>query len=159
MRDEKIQAMLHYLIFPNSPPNKLVPPPPPPIPRLLASVLIYSFIHPLSPIFLTSTTFVSVCASPLSKLSSVGMLVIIYSIPNPLTMISGASYSTSQNETPPSASPTPDSSRSWMTGGTVLQVLQLDAVHRVNSKVREEVERRRLVEKSSGRRTLLVVRN
>ena len=118
---------LHYLMFPNSPPNSpepIFPPPPPPLPPLLASVLIHSFNHSRSFIILGSVTFVSICASPLSKLNNVGILVIIYVNPNPLSIISGESYSISQNETPPSSSPMPEVMSSSRMGETFLHVLQ-----------------------------------
>ncbi len=69
-------------------------------------------------------TFVPVCDSPRSKLSSVGMLVIMYVSPKPLCIMSGQSYSISQKETPPSSSPTPSSISPWSTGETAEQVLQ-----------------------------------
>jgi len=117
-----------YLKLPNSPPNKLGLldrlPPPPPLPLLRASVLIHSFSHSLSFISFGSVTFVTIWASPLSKLNSVGMLLIMYVKPRPLSMMSWESYSISQSDTPPSSSPTPDETSSERSGSTVLHVWQ-----------------------------------
>lgn len=71
-------------------------PPPSPLALLLASILIHSFNHCLSAIFLGSVTFVWSWASPRSKLSSVGMLIIRYVMPRSLPNIYGESYSISQ---------------------------------------------------------------
>lgn len=78
----------------------------------------------LSAICLGSETLVCVCASWASKLSSVGSELIIYVKPRPADMTSGASYSTVQYPTPPSSSPTPDSTISLIKGATTRQVGQ-----------------------------------
>lgn len=121
-RESVCELCSSYLEFPNSPPNR--PPPLVPPPLFLASFRIHSFINSASLIVFTSTNFVCVWASPPSKESSVGMEVIIYLIPNPLPIMSCASYSISQKDTPPSNSPTPDSSNEVRIGDTVRQVLQ-----------------------------------
>jgi hypothetical protein len=115
-----------HLGFPHNPPKRPLPAfnPAPPSPPLLASVLIHSFNHSRSLINFESITFVPVCASPRSKLNRVGKLVIIYVIANPLSIMSCESNSISANETPPSASPTPDEISSWRTGERVRHVLQ-----------------------------------
>jgi len=58
-------------------------------------------------------------------------------------MISGESNSTVARDTPPSSSPTPDSTRSLMRGLTTLQVEHHEAVHRVSRGVRDDVESER----------------
>lgn len=83
----------------------------------------------------------STCASPASKLSSVGTLLIMYVRPRPAVMTSGASYSISAYVTPPSASPTPASIRDLTSGETWWQVVHQEVVHRV-SKGRREVDER-----------------
>lgn len=146
---------ISYFLLPNRPPKSPLPSPPaPPLPCLFASVLIHCFRNSLSFINFGSVTFTPVCASPLSKLNNVGMLEIIYVDPNPLSIISGESYSISAYETPPSSSPIPDVISSSRIGDTARQVLQYDAVQKVIKGVREDVERRRYAEKSSYRRTL-----
>lgn len=60
-------------------------------------------------------------------------------------MMSGESNSTVARETPPSSSPTPDSTREVMRGETTLHVEHHEVVQRVRRGVREEVERERYV--------------
>ncbi|KAK5632387.1 hypothetical protein RRF57_008101 [Xylaria bambusicola] len=122
------------------------PPPPPLPPCLRASFRIHSSRNSRSANFLPSVTFVWTIASPASKLNKVGTLVIMYVIPSvsPLPsplMISGASYSTVQNATPPSCSPTPDSTSDLISGATARHVPHQDVVHSVSSGVRAEDER------------------
>ena len=100
-----------HLALPKRLLRKLDPPlgpPPPRLPCRFASSLIHASRNLRSASFRPSDTLVCICASPASKLSSVGMELIIYSRPRPAAMTSGASYSTVQYPTPPSASPTPD---------------------------------------------------
>lgn len=125
------------------------PPSPPPLPPcLLASVLIHSARNSLSASLRASATLVAVWASPASKLSSVGTEVIIYvrarfSWPAEEVMRSGASNSTSARPTPPSCSPTPDSTRERSSGPTVRQVGHQEAVQKVSSGVRAELDAER----------------
>lgn len=123
-------------------PLKPLPPPPPSPPPLppcrRASVRTQSSRNARSASFLASAIFVVVWASPASKLSSVGIDVIMYVMPNPPFMMSGASYSTSQYAMPPSASPTPDSMRDLMKGVTVRQVGHHEAVQSVRRGRRED---------------------
>jgi hypothetical protein len=58
-------------------------------------------------------------------------------------MMSGESNSTVASETPPSSSPTPDSTRECSRGETTRHVEHQEAVQRVRRGVREEDERER----------------
>lgn len=68
--------------------------------------------------------------------------------------MSGESNSTGAKATPPSDSPTPDSTKDWIRGRTVRQVGHHVAVQRVRRGVREEDDRERYVLKESGLRIL-----
>jgi hypothetical protein len=57
--------------------------------------------------------------------------------------MSGLSNSTKARETPPSDSPTPDSTRERSSGETARQVEHQEAVQNVSKGVREEEERER----------------
>lgn len=103
-----------------------------------------------------STTFVSVWASPASKLSSVGTEVIMYvraRLSEPVDS-SGASNSTAARPTPPSSSPTPDSTSERSRGSTCRHDGHQEAVQRVRRGVRDDDDSERYVWKMSGLRTL-----
>lgn len=73
-----IHRSIQFLKLPNSPLKIEPPPPPPPLPPCRrASVRIHSSRKFLSFSLFPSTTFVSTCASPASKLSRVGTEVIM----------------------------------------------------------------------------------
>jgi hypothetical protein len=59
--------------------------------------------------------------------------------------MSGLSNSTRARETPPSVSPTPDSTRERTSGATTRQLEHHEAVQRVRRGVRDEVDRERYV--------------
>jgi len=129
--------------LPNRLPRRFDPPlgpPPPRLPCRFASSLIHSSRNFGSANFRPSETLVCTWASPASKLSNVGIELIMYVRPSPADMTSGASNSTVQYPTPPSASPTPDSTRSWMRGATTRHVEHQEVVHRVSSGVRDDEE-------------------
>ena len=96
-----------------------------------------------------SVTRVAVWGSPASKLSRVGTEVIMYvmarlSAPE-TAMMSGLSNSTGARKTPPSGSPTPDSTREVSSGRTVRHVGHHEAVQKVRRGARAEDDNDRCV--------------